>query len=170
MRITAPVLILNASFEAISVREAKRALVLVLKGAATVLEEYDSFVWRDMRMPSVIRLNKFRNVPRPRHEVTRRGVFQRDQYSCQYCGVKFSPASNKLTMDHVIPVSRGGRKAWENLVTSCCSCNHRKADRTPEEAGMRLLSTPRAVSIHTNRWLMRNMGEREMSWKKYLFY
>lgn len=168
MRITAPVLILNASYEPLAIKQARRALVLVLKGAAMVLEEYDAFVWKDMRMPSVIRLNKFRNVPRPRHEVTRRGIFQRDQHTCQYCGVK--PAVAKLTLDHVIPESRGGRKEWSNLTTACTRCNHRKADRTPEEAGMRLLSVPRAISIHTNRWLMRNMGERSPSWKKYLFY
>lgn len=168
MRITAPVLILNQSYEPISIRQARRALTLILKGAATVLEEYDAFVWKDMRMPSVIRLNKFRNVPRPRHEVTRRGIFQRDQFSCQYCGLKPAPA--KLTLDHVLPESRGGRKEWSNLVTACTKCNHKKADRTPEEAGMRLLNVPRAVSIHTSRFLMRTMGEREMSWKKYLFY
>ena len=163
-----PVLILNSSFEAISIREGRRALVLVLKGAATVLEEYDSFVWKNMRMPSVIRLNKFRNVPRPRHEVTRRGIFQRDSHTCQYCGQK--PAVAKLTLDHVLPESRGGRKTWENLVTACVRCNHRKADATPEEAGMRLLSVPRAVSVHTTRWLMRNMGEKDPKWQRYLFY
>ena len=127
------VLVLNATYEPINVCSVQRAIVLVLKQKAEVLERSmarklraatASFPW-----PNVIRLVHFVRVPR--HEarkITRRAVFARDDYTCQYCG-----ASSRLTMDHVVPRSRGGRSSWENVVTSCAPCNSRKGDRLPAE-------------------------------------
>jgi 5-methylcytosine-specific restriction endonuclease McrA len=103
-------------------------------------------IWRNMRMPFVIRLSRYRKVPQRRQAVTRRNIFGRDLSSCQYCGMVFP--SGKRTLDHILPRWRGGRDTWENRVTCCRSCNHRKADRTPEEAGMALIRMPRAVSVH----------------------
>jgi 5-methylcytosine-specific restriction endonuclease McrA len=119
-------------------------------------------------MPSVIRLSRYRKVPQKRHVVTRRNIFARDLNACQYCAGVF--ASSKLTLDHVLPRSRGGRDTWENLVACCYSCNNRKADRTPEEAGMALVKVPRAVNVHTARSLMRTSGAEIPSWRKYLYF
>jgi 5-methylcytosine-specific restriction endonuclease McrA len=168
MTIQSPVLVLNASYEPISICQVRRALTLLVKGAAAVEESHDVLVWRNMRMPSVIRLSRYRAVPHKRHVVTRRNIFSRDRNACQYCGVVFSTA--KLTLDHVLPRSRGGRDTWENLVTCCASCNHRKADRTPDEARMALIRMPRAVNVHTTRSLMRTRGEDFPSWRKYLYF
>jgi 5-methylcytosine-specific restriction endonuclease McrA len=92
----------------------------------------------------------------------------RDRYTCQYCHRALP--SGELTLDHVIPRSRAGESAWENLVACCHYCNNRKGSRTPEEAGMRLLRQPRPFSLHTSRHLMRMLGNGEAQWRKYLFY
>ena len=168
MNIKSPVLVLNASYEPIAICQARRALTLLVKGAAAVEESHDVFVWRSMRLPSVIRLSRYRRVPRKRHLVTRRNIFSRDLNACQYCATVLP--SSKLSLDHVSPRSRGGRDTWENLVTCCHSCNHRKADRTPEEAGMALIRMPRAVNVHTARSLMRTRSEDYPSWRKYLYF
>ena len=168
MTIQSPVLVLNASYEPISICQARRALSLLVKGAAAVEESHDALVWRNMRMPAVIRLSRYRKVPQKRHVVTRRNIFSRDLHSCQYCGCVF--AGSQLTLDHVLPKSRGGRDTWENLVACCYACNHRKADRTPEEAGMALSRTPRAVNVHAARSLMRSRGEQCPLWRKYLYF
>ncbi len=168
MTTKSPVLVLNASYEPIAICQARRALTLLIKGAAAAEESHDVFVWRDMRMPSVIRLSRYRKVPQKRHLVTRRNIFNRDLNACQYCGLVFS--GGKLTLDHVLPRSRGGRDTWENLVTCCHSCNQRKADRTPDEAGMALLGMPRAVNVHMARSLMRTRGEDFPLWRKYLYF
>ena len=162
MTIKSPVLVLNASYEPIAICQARRALTLLVKGTAAVEESHDVLVWRNMRMPSVIRLSRYRKVPQ------KRNIFSRDLNACQYCGV-VSPG-NKLTLDHVLPRSRGGRDTWENLVSCCHSCNHRKADRTPDEAGMVLIRAPRAVNVHTARSLMRTRGEDFPLWRKYLYF
>ena len=168
MTVKSPVLVLNASYEPIAICQARRALTLLVKGAAAVEESHDVLVWRNMRMPSVIRLSRYRKVPQKRHIVTRRNIFSRDLNACQYCGVVFP--SSRLTLDHVLPRSRGGRDTWENLVTCCHSCNHRKADRTPEESDMALIRMPRAVNVHTARSLMRTRGEDFPLWRKYLYF
>jgi 5-methylcytosine-specific restriction endonuclease McrA len=92
----------------------------------------------------------------------------RDRYACQYCFKSGQSAS--LTLDHVVPRSRGGETAWENLVACCHECNNRKGNRTPEEAGMKLHRAPRPFSMHTSRHLMRLLGRGEDQWRKYLFY
>jgi 5-methylcytosine-specific restriction endonuclease McrA len=168
MTIKSPVLVLNASYEPVAICPARRALILLIKGTAAVEESHDVLVWRNMRMPSVIRLSRYRKVPQKRHVVTRRSIFSRDRNICQYCAVVFPTV--KLTLDHVLPRSRGGRETWENLVTCCHSCNHRKADCTPEEAGMLLLRPPCAVSVHTARSLMRTQAADFPLWRKYLYF
>ena len=92
----------------------------------------------------------------------------RDRYTCQFCGRVF-PAG-ELTLDHVIPRSRGGHTDWDNLVACCHSCNNRKGDRLPEEAGLKLMRPPRPFTLHTSRQLMRMMGSSDERWRKYLFY
>jgi 5-methylcytosine-specific restriction endonuclease McrA len=162
-----PVLVINASYEPIAICTAKRALKMWAKGVARIEETYPHPFYRDMLLPSVVRLTNYRRVPLRKHTVSRRNILMRDRYTCQYCAAKTAPA--KLTLDHVTPKSRGGQSSWENLVAACHPCNHRKGDRTPEEAGMDLLTRPRAMSLHTHRYLMRQMGEDEITWRKYLY-
>jgi len=118
------------------------------------------------RVPSVIRLLAYRHIPQQS-----RALFART-YCCgtaymQFCGSIFP--SSELTLDHVVPRSRGGRSSWENLVACCYRCNNSKGDRTPEEAGFKLARRPRPFTLHTSRQLMRMIGHRDERWRKYLF-
>ena len=147
MSVSRRALVLNQNYEPLNVCSVRRAFVLVFHGKAEVLEsgegpilgasdEYDT--------PSVIRLRHFVRRPHPRPRLSRREVFVRDQERCQYCGRR----GGDLTLDHVMPKHRGGPHVWENLVTACRACNHRKGGRTPQEARMELLSEPRRPSTH----------------------
>ena len=138
------VLVLNASYEPLNVCSVRRAHVLVFKGKAEVIEELgvplhsasSTFPW-----PHVIRLITYVRVPRSvQRKISRRALFARDGWRCVYCG----SGGGRLTLDHVVPRSRGGESVWENVVTACAPCNHRKGSRTLEEARMKLLRTPRA--------------------------
>jgi 5-methylcytosine-specific restriction endonuclease McrA len=137
------VLVLNASYEPLNVCSVRRAHVLVWKGKAEVVERLDrplrsaagSFVW-----PHVIRLLSYVRVPRAiKRRISRRALFARDGWRCVYCG----SASGRLTLDHVVPRSRGGDSVWENVVTACAPCNLKKGDRLLDEARMALLRLPR---------------------------
>lgn len=165
---TTPVLVLNASYEPVNITGARRAIVLLVKGAAVVEEAHDPYVHVGLQLPCVIRLRQYRRVPVRVQVLSRKNVLIRDGYTCQYCGEKLP--GHLLTLDHVIPSSRGGKSRWENLVAACEPCNRRKANRTPEEVGMVLLRAPRQMTIHTSRAVMRLLGSDEEKWKKYLFY
>jgi len=170
-RLQRPVLVLNASYEPINICAARRALVLVLKGVASAEEESGSAVHSAralVRLPSVIRLLEYRRIPHQTRALSRKNILMRDRYTCQYCH-RVMP-SGELTLDHVIPRSRAGETAWENLVACCHPCNNRKGSRTPEEAGMKLARQPRPFSLHTSRHLMRMLGKSDAQWRKYLFY
>lgn len=135
------VLVLNQNYEPLNVCNARRAIVLLDRGKAEVLEHGLGVIRTtslSMPLPSVIRLVYLIRRPRPQMKLTRRDIFARDNYSCQYCGIK----TRDLTIDHVIPRHRGGKHVWENLVSACKACNHRKGNRTPEEARMTLLRQP----------------------------
>lgn len=146
-------LVLNATFEPINVCTVRRAAVLVLKEKAVLLERAERPL-RSERLnldrPAVIRLIAFVNIPRGAHgrKITRKAVLARDAWTCQYCGSR-KPG---LTVDHVIPRSRGGKSVWENIVASCASCNRRKGSHLPREIKMHPRSKPRApgptVFIH----------------------
>lgn len=137
------VLVLNATFEPLNVTSLWRACSLILSRKAEVLEADPD---RQIRSPSttlpyptVIRLVEYVRVPRfTARRITRRALFARDAHTCQYCGSR-----TRLTIDHVIPRSRGGGSAWHNVVTACAPCNLRKRDRLPHEAGMPLRRAPR---------------------------
>ena len=161
------VLVLNASYEAINVCPARRAIKLVFKGAAMVEAVSPHVVHTnkiDVPIPSVIRLRVYRRMPRFNRSVSRKGILLRDQSACQYCGVRFAAAA--LTLDHVTPRSRGGQSTWENLAACCFRCNNRKADRTPAEAGMTLLRMPRQIGPHAKHRLL--AGDQD-AWNRYLF-
>ena len=160
------VLVLNQNYEPLNVCHAHRALVLVDVGKAEVLE-VDGLVLRSpsrgWRVPSVIRLNHLIRRPRPRVRLTRREIFLRDQYTCQYCGIR----TKELTLDHVVPKHRGGRHYWENLVSACRSCNHRKGGKTIEEARMTLVRIPFEPRA-TAQYLFQHYLEHNEAWKKFI--
>jgi 5-methylcytosine-specific restriction endonuclease McrA len=165
-----PVLVLNASYEPINVTAVRRALVLILKGVATTEEEDGDFLHAArlaIRIPSVIRLLEYRRIPYQTRALSRKNLLLRDHFTCQFCG-RALPA-HELTLDHVVPRSRGGGTDWDNLVACCHKCNNLKGDRLPEEAGLRLLRPPRPFTLHTSRQIMRMMGRSDERWRKYLF-
>lgn len=135
------VLVLNQNYEPLNICNARRAIVLIDRGKAEVLEHSLCFLHtpsRQFRSPSVIRLVYMIKRPRPKVKLSRREVFLRDGHACQYCGAK----TKELTIDHVVPRHRGGRHAWDNLVSACRPCNHRKGGKTLEEAKMALTRLP----------------------------
>jgi 5-methylcytosine-specific restriction endonuclease McrA len=137
-----PVLVLNQNYEPLNVCNVKRALVLVFNGKAEVLELNHQMIHstsRTIHAPSVIRLSYLIRRPHPRAKLSRREVFLRDDYTCQYCGIR----TRELTLDHVMPKSRGGKHTWENLVSACRPCNHRKGGKTLNEVRMKLAHEPR---------------------------
>jgi 5-methylcytosine-specific restriction endonuclease McrA len=167
-----PVLVLNASYEPINICGARRALVLVLKGVAKTEEEHGLTLHAQrsrMAMPSVIRLLEYRRIPHQTRALSRKNILLRDRNTCQYCSVVLP--SSELTLDHVIPRSRGGNSTWENLVACCHSCNRRKGNRLLSEINdMKLQKEPRSFSLHTSRQIMRMLGRGDDRWRKYLFY
>jgi len=166
-----PVLVLNASYEPINICAARRAIVLVLKGLAMSEEEngHDLHAARvTMRVPSVIRLLEYRRIPHQTRALSRKNILLRDRNICQYCGVVLP--SGELTLDHVIPRSRGGSSTWENLVACCHSCNRRKGNHMLGETDMKLMKEPRPFTLHTSRHIMRMIGRSDVKWRKYLFY
>jgi 5-methylcytosine-specific restriction endonuclease McrA len=158
-------LVLNASYEPLSVVPVRRAVVLVLRERADVVAS-NGMVWRseklDLASPSVIRLRTFVKVPYSRRvPLNRKTVFLRDGHECQYCA---RPAEN---LDHVVPKSQGGTHTWENVVASCRRCNSRKGGRTPHEAGLALRRHPIAPRHRT--WVVVALGASpDPAWEPYL--
>lgn len=159
------VLVLNASYEPLSVVAPRRALVLVVRGRAIAVEHRDDW-WRSerltVRIPSVVKLTTFVHVPYQRTvPVTRRAVYGRDGNRCQYCS---GPAES---IDHVLPRSRGGSHTWDNVVACCRRCNVRKGNRLPVEAGLALARRPQAPSRYG--WIYASAGYRlDPAWQPYL--
>src|SRR6476620_2562684 len=146
------VLVLNATYEPINVCTVRRAVVLLLKEKAEVIERATWELHSEratISRPMVIRLVSYVRLPRDTHrrKITRRAVFARDNWTCQYCGTR-----SNLTVDHVVPRSKGGPSSWENIVASCAPCNRRKGNLTPIQADMHPAREPRAphpqVFIH----------------------
>jgi 5-methylcytosine-specific restriction endonuclease McrA len=156
-----PTLILNRNWQPVNVATVARALVLLWNEAARVVDpdDFRLYTWADwsriaprdgerfiqavrlrLKVPEVIVLAGYDRLPSAAVSFSRRNVFKRDHWTCQYCGVQ--PGGEELTIDHVVPCSRGGTSTWENCVLSCIVCNKRKADRTPEQARMKLRRAP----------------------------
>lgn len=161
------VLILNQSYEPISICSAKKALMLLFLTKAELVEQNPHRNVRTVRVtypfPSVIRLCAYLRVPFKKIELSRKNIMRRDGMRCTYCGGGTPP----LTMDHIIPRSRGGTDSWENLTTACIKCNNKKGNRTPDEAGMRLLTVPKRP--HHVMFLKHSMGQVDDTWRPYLF-
>ena len=162
-----PVLVLNQNYEPLNVCRVRRAVVLLYYGKAEMLENGTGFIHSvssNFPVPSVIRLAYLIKRPRPQRKLTRLEVFNRDQYTCQYCGKQ----THQLTLDHVIPRYRGGEHVWENVVSACIPCNRRKAGKTPNEAGMRLIHQPMPPRGGASFYIPRSYLQTWRQWQKYL--
>jgi len=163
------VLVLNATYEPLSVVSVKRAVVLLLKEKAELVEatsERLHAAHTSLPVPLVIRLVYFVRIPRHVSLApSRNSVFLRDNSTCQYCGA--TPGRVGLTVDHVVPRCRGGLTSWENVVAACRACNMHKGDRTPEEAGMSLRKRP--GTPHYVAFLLLSGASPRDSWDKYVF-
>lgn len=156
-----PTLILNRNWQPVGVQTVARALVKLFTGTAKAVDpaDYQQYSWDDwarlavedddlfvqtsrfrLRVPEVIVLIKYDRIPNAQVAFSRRNIYKRDKYSCQYCGAR--PGGSELTIDHIVPRSHGGVSSWENCVLACVDCNSRKADRTPDQAHMPLLKEP----------------------------
>jgi len=159
---------LNQSWEPLRVVSLKKAIVLLLAEKAELVEAAEQRLRAQhvtFEVPLVIRLVQYVSIRRTRRLIpcSRRGVFIRDRDTCQYCGA--TPGRKHLTLDHVLPRSRGGMTIWENCVAACAACNHKKGGKTPAEARMRLRSTPAAPKYLA--FAMIGDLERNAVWSKY---
>jgi 5-methylcytosine-specific restriction endonuclease McrA len=163
-------LLLNATFEPLAIVPWKKAVTLLFLKKVEVLEEYDKevrSVSSRVRLPSVVKLRRFVRNGHAAVRFSRKNVFLRDDYTCQYCGKHFDP--KHLTCDHIVPRSRGGVTEWTNIVASCFHCNFKKGDRLPEEVDMLPLRKPtRPSGFYV---LLLNLGIRTLPdyWKDYMF-
>jgi 5-methylcytosine-specific restriction endonuclease McrA len=169
--LTRKVLLLNASYEPLGIVTIPRAVRLVWKDSAEVVELDGDRVLRSQRFtfpcPGVIRLVTYVNVRRYRGGGNMRmRIFLRDRFACQYCGVKGT--AGDLTLDHILPRSRGGRSTPDNLCASCKRCNNRKGDRTPAEARMPLRTDPAALMYDLDLAALRHAAESRPEWQKYI--
>ncbi len=186
-----PALVLNRNWQAVHVATVARALVLLWNESARVVDpsDYQTYSWEDwcklrpaegerfiqavrfrLRVPEVITLTDYDRLPAVVVTFSRRNIFKRDGYTCQYCGKQ--PRTEELTLDHVVPRAQGGTSRWDNCVLACVECNKRKADRTPEQAGMRLKRPPVQPTCSlpgagAQRWSAAR-DERIESWSKFI--
>ncbi|MCA9076222.1 MAG: HNH endonuclease [Planctomycetaceae bacterium] len=179
-----PTLVLNRNWQAVGVATVARALVKVFADGARVVDpdDYRQYTWDDwaalrpdddelfvqtchfrLRVPEVITLRDYDRVPINSVTFSRRNVFKRDRFTCQYCGCQ--PGSSELTIDHVVPRAQGGESTWENCVLACVECNGTKADRTPAQARMKLRNEPTRPNW---RPIYASDGVRIDSWQKFL--
>ncbi|MEE2886898.1 MAG: HNH endonuclease [Planctomycetota bacterium] len=180
-----PTLVLNKGWFAIDTTSVRNALGLLFSGAAKAVrpENYEMHCfdsWADLtvpaeepcvrtvslriRVPEVIVLTRYDRIPACHVPFSRRNLYRRDKYTCQYCGGR--PGSRELSIDHMMPLSRGGRSDWTNCVLACTSCNHRKANRTPREAHMKIQKTP--VAPNWTPLLEVPIARVKQSWEKFV--
>jgi len=161
------VLVLNQNYEPLSVCSVKRAAVLLYLGKAQTIEKRDGDLIRSVScsvpVPSVVRLGFYIKVPQKRVLLTRKNIIKRDGHRCQYCGETAGP----MTVDHIVPRLDGGKDSWENLVCACIKCNNLKGGRTLEQAGMKLLRTPKRPNHIT--FIQQFVGISDSRWRRYLF-
>lgn len=160
-------MVLNQSYEPLSVCNLRKAVVLIYLGKAESVIADDRKVLHSVSKafpwPSIIRISRFVKVPYKKVVLTRKNILRRDGFKCAYCGRSDLP----LTIDHVIPKARGGDETWENLITACTVCNNKKGDRTPDEARMKLLYQPFKPS-HIM-FIKNVVGRLDERWKPYLY-
>ncbi len=159
-------LVLNQSYQPLTVCDIRKAIVLIYLQKAEIVISDDSKQIRSVsetfRFPSVIKLVRYVKVPFQSIDLSRKNILKRDNHTCQYCGSKKS-----LTLDHVLPRSRGGQDTWENLVVACISCNNRKGNRLPSEAGMPLFSRPSKPDYFM--YLRNYLGTSNEDWMQFMY-
>ncbi|MFM2294512.1 MAG: hypothetical protein RLZZ350_925 [Verrucomicrobiota bacterium] len=185
------VLVLNRLWQAVNICSAKRALTLLFQGHAEVVlnaddgsfQTYDFGEWHDLsqksphpesvntiafkiRVPRVILLMVYDHMPKKEVKFTRHNIFERDKNTCQYCGKIFERSD--LNLDHVVPRDRGGPTTWENIVCSCIPCNTRKANRTPQEAGLHLVKKPKRPKWRPFVQINFNVLQQHDSWRHFV--
>ena len=173
MALDGRVLLLNQTYEPLGTVSVARAVIMTFKDTVTV-EEFDGervlrSARTEFRVPSVIRRRSYINVRR-RQEASgmkRMRIYMRDKFRCQYCGEK--KVASELTLDHILPRSRGGDNSPVNIVTACVACNNRKGNRTPAEARMPLLTSQSALRVKLERVVLCHYAEARAEWRKYLF-
>lgn len=161
-----PVLVLNQNYEPLIVATVRRAITMIVTGKAEIVEDGRGVIRTpstEYPCPSVIRLDYLIRRPRPRVRLGRREVFRRDDYTCQYCGIR----TRSLTVDHVVPKHRGGASTWTNLASACRACNRRKGGKTLAEAHMRLLREP-CEPRPTGSYLFGTHLREHQEWHKFL--
>jgi len=179
-----PTLVLNRHWQPVRVATVDRALVMLWNDTACVVDpaDYQQYAWADwarlrprdgepfvqgvrfrLRVPEVLTLTGYDRLPLGAVTFSRRNIFKRDHNTCQYCG--HQPGTDELTIDHVVPRAQGGVSSWENCVLACVTCNKRKADRTPEQAGMKLRKRPVRPTCKP---LYADHGTRMASWAKFV--
>lgn len=166
MSTSGQVLVLNQDYQPLSICSLRKAILLILLEKADLLHKHPEKKIQTVRFdydyPTVIRLQEYIRLPRMNIVVTRKNVLKRDSFKCQYCGTRES-----LTIDHVIPKSRGGSDEWDNLITCCSTCNVKKGNRTPKEADMPLMSKPHKPN-HLM-YLRAQVQHVQDDWKPYLY-
>jgi 5-methylcytosine-specific restriction endonuclease McrA len=159
-------LVLDQGYQAINTVPWTKAMLYIAKDKVDVLSEYDREVHCNIGMPAVVRIRHKINTHRQRIKFSRQNVLARDKFRCQYCSAG-GPLTT-LTFDHVVPRSRGGKTEWENIVMACQSCNAKKADKTPREAGMRLRTRPaRPTWVPVFNFTLRDIRQVPAEWRDY---
>ncbi|MCX6646776.1 MAG: HNH endonuclease [bacterium] len=162
------VLVLNLDYQPINICGTRRAVKLLYLGKAEIIEGRQTYLNSpsgSIQYPSVIKLSYLIYRPHPEVKLSRKSVLARDGYRCQYCG----RTNVKMTIDHIVPRNKGGGFKWENLVCACHACNAKKGDRTPQDAGMKLISQPKRPSyIPYISYAIVDRGMGEEDWRKYL--
>lgn len=166
MSLSGSVLVLNQDYQPLTICSVRKSLLLIFSEKVETLhvnlEKRIRTVRHNFAFPSVIRLKRYAPVPYQRMVLTRKNILKRDRHRCQYCG-----SIQDLTIDHIVPRSRGGEESWENLVTACNRCNNKKGNRTPKEAGILLKITPyRPSNVMFLRTFSNSISE---DWKPYLY-
>jgi 5-methylcytosine-specific restriction endonuclease McrA len=166
-------LLLNATYEPLKVVHWQKAITLWCQGKVEIIASHDREIRAvsfSLKLPSVIRLLRYVRIKKRFDYVpfSRANIYARDGYTCQYCAHQLP--TQELTFDHVVPVSQGGRKDWENIVTCCVSCNRRKGGRTPEEARMRLVKPPRRPDSAPAIRITIGLRNAPDSWRDYLYW
>ena len=161
------VLVLNSTYEAMNVTSFQRAVKLIFAGKAEILHNRDRIIASttfQMRLPSIIRMLYYIRRPMQKVALTKKNVLIRDDYTCQYCGLH---GERLMTVDHILPKSKGGPSTWENLCCACMRCNNRKNNRTPEDANMHLKRKPRQPKYIP--WIQVKRNTLPGEWHKFLF-
>jgi 5-methylcytosine-specific restriction endonuclease McrA len=165
------VLLLNITYEPLKIINWQRAITLLCLGKVEVIEEYDHEIHSvsfTLKLPAVVRLLKLIRKPKNPIKFSRQNIYSRDRYKCQYCGLRYP--SEDLTYDHVRPRSRGGKTAWENIVTCCVDCNRKKGGRTPHEAGMKIIRKPARPSWIPALRITIGFYNVPETWRDYLYW